>query len=112
MKDSMRKILSLYLAFVTGVLPVNLLAESDDMMMETEAMFFQDFPKVVTASKRAESIQDAPGIVTVITSEQIRSYGAVDLRGVLDRMPSIYTTGSNFHTPNLAATRGDVSTHS
>ena len=67
--------------------------------------------KVTTASKKAESVSDAPGVVTVVTKEQIRMFGAQNLLDVLNRMPSVYTTGSYMFGQNIASVRGDLATH-
>ncbi len=67
--------------------------------------------KVTTASKREEYISDAPGIVTIVTKEQIRMFGAENLLDVLNRMPSVYTTGSYMFGHNIASVRGDLATH-
>ena len=66
---------------------------------------------VTTASKREEHISTAPGIVTVVTKEQIRMFGAENLLDVLQRMPSVYTTGSYMFGQNIVSVRGDLATH-
>ncbi len=79
--------------------------------MDSEQMLFQEIPSVVTASKKLESIEEAPGIVTVVTGDEIRRYGAKNLRQILDRMPSVYTLGSTLFRDNTVSIRGDLSTH-
>lgn len=49
---------------------------------------------VYVASKRNERIQDAPGIISVITSEDIRRYGARDLNDLLTRVPGLFVYGT------------------
>ena len=69
--------------------------------------FFEEEAKVVTASKKAEGIQEAPGVMSVITSEEIRQYGARNLRDVIDRAPSVYTLNGTLHPDNVVSMRGD-----
>lgn len=69
-----------------------------------------DLP-VTLVSKRPESASDAPGIVTVVTKEEIRTFGAKNLLDVLERMPSIYTIKSYMFGQNLVSVRGDLATH-
>ena len=68
--------------------------------------------KVKIASKKEESITDAPGIITVITKEEIRSFGANSLVDILHRIPSVMPIGSHVYANNAAVFRGDMKTHS
>jgi outer membrane receptor protein involved in Fe transport len=54
---------------------------------------------ITVASKRQETIQDAPSIVNVITAEDIRNYGGNNLADLLRRLPSVYDAGGS-GTPN------------
>ncbi len=45
--------------------------------------------KTTVASKKEESIFDAPGIVTTVSSEEIELFGANNLWEILDRIPGI-----------------------
>ena len=45
---------------------------------------------VTTVSKREESLVNAPGVVTVITEQDIKNYGATNLKDVLLRLPNFY----------------------
>lgn len=49
---------------------------------------------ISTVSKRDESLLDAPGVVTVITAEDIKGYGATNLKDVLLRLPNFYMLDS------------------
>src|SRR5690349_1543296 len=73
----------------------------------TEEMFFADIPNVMTASKRAEKIEEAPGIISVITSDDIKRFGAVSLVDVLDRATGIYMFGSALYPTQVTSMRGD-----
>lgn len=54
-----------------------------------EELMFLDIPQVVTASKKAESIDDAPNAVYVVTEEQIKERGYNTLSDVLKTIPSM-----------------------
>ncbi len=78
----------------------------DDM----EGLNLQDLfnIEITTASKRAERIIEAPGVVEVITAEEITAMGANNLVDVLDRASSIQIwTNRMFHN-NKCAIRGDA----
>lgn len=75
---------------------------------EKEEMLFMEIPSVVTASKKAESIQEAPAIVTVITADQIKDFGANTFYDILQRMPSIQPVGTHLYPRNTAVIRGDL----
>lgn len=50
--------------------------------------------KVVTVSKREESINDAPGVISVYTANDIKSFGARNLKDVLLRIPNFFMLDS------------------
>jgi outer membrane receptor for ferrienterochelin and colicins len=66
---------------------------------------------VTTASKSSESINEAPAVISVITSREIEAFGALTLVDVLNRATALYITGSYYFPNNLAAMRGDVQVH-
>ncbi len=67
--------------------------------------------KVKVASKKEESVTDAPGVITIITKEEIRSFGANSLVDILHRIPSVMPIGSHVYANNAAVFRGDLETH-
>lgn len=67
--------------------------------------------KIITASKNEESATDAPGIISVITAKEINDFGANSLFEVLERVTSVYMTGSHTYPQNVTSMRGDLSTH-
>ncbi|CAM2066019.1 TonB-dependent receptor [Sulfidibacter corallicola] len=48
--------------------------------------------EVVTASKKAESQWDAPGVVTVVTKAELEKFGGNNLYEILDRVPGLRMT--------------------
>lgn len=67
--------------------------------------------EIVTASKKAESLSDAPGVVTVITAGEIRAFGATNLMDALQRVPGLQPISSHLFVQNVASMRGDLMTH-
>lgn len=67
--------------------------------------------KVVTASKREESLLDAPGVVTVITAEDIKAFGARNLEDVLLRSPSYRSFDSYAFNATGASLRAGATQH-
>jgi outer membrane receptor protein involved in Fe transport len=70
-----------------------------------------DNSKVTTASKQREHVQGAPGLVTVISHQEIAAFGGNSLVDVLNRVIGIYVAGSYYFPQNLATLRGDLQTH-
>jgi len=67
--------------------------------------------EVVSASRSVEGISDAPGIITSITSEEIKRFGGMSLLDVLERSAGIYITGTYFLPENYISIRGDAASH-
>lgn len=81
-----------------------------------EELLDMDFAKlldvsVTVASKKAEHVQDAPGVVTVVTAEEIALSGANNLRDVFNRLPSTQVYGSSFIPDNVVSVRGQTFQH-
>jgi outer membrane receptor for ferrienterochelin and colicins len=64
--------------------------------------------KVITASKTDQSINDAPGIVSVITAKEIQKFGANSLYEVLERIAGTYLPSFFFYAQNAVSMRGDL----
>jgi outer membrane receptor for ferrienterochelin and colicins len=96
--------------FVEGIFllgaPLPARAEGNEALQ-----FFEEEAIVVTASKRSEGINEAPGVVTVITKDEIKAYGAVNLADVLDRAPSIQMMSSHLWVEAKPVIRGNLFTH-
>ncbi|MBN1912309.1 MAG: TonB-dependent receptor [Pirellulales bacterium] len=67
-------------------------------------------PIVEAVSKTPEKASEAPGIVDVITAQDIEEFGAKNLYEVLERATSVYMTGSYLYRRNRISMRGDLST--
>jgi outer membrane receptor protein involved in Fe transport len=67
--------------------------------------------EVTTASKKSESIDKAPGIVSVVTAKEIEEFGAVNLMDVLERVAGVYPMSSIMYRENVASIRGVLTGH-
>jgi outer membrane receptor for ferrienterochelin and colicins len=63
--------------------------------------------KVTTASKFAQDVSDAPGIITVVSQDELRRFAGITLREVLERVPGLNGTSSYFTDRSMVAVRGD-----
>jgi outer membrane receptor protein involved in Fe transport len=66
--------------------------------------------EISVASKKLESLTEAPGVVSVVSREELVTYGDRTLHQLLQRQPSVYTRGSYLYPHNLASFRGDMAT--
>ena len=92
----------------TAALAVEDKYEEQEGIMELSIEELMDI-EVTSASKKAESIYEAPGIMTVIPKEEMEIYGDRDLHQLLQRQPSVYTRDIFPYTDNVAGFRGDMS---
>jgi outer membrane receptor protein involved in Fe transport len=63
--------------------------------------------KVVTASKFSESQSDAPGVISVVSQEELRRFGGTTLREVLERVPGLASSTAYFTDRSMVTARGD-----
>lgn len=62
---------------------------------------------VTTVSRQSETIYEAPGIISVVTRDDIDRYGAISLRDVIGRLPGInLLSDGDFQNDNISL-RGD-----
>ncbi len=66
--------------------------------------------QVSTASKYEEDINQAPGIVTVISGQEIEGFAAQNLGQILNRVVGAYFISANVWTDNLVFFRGQAMT--
>ncbi len=85
--------------------------EKIDSDLEELLSFDLEDIAVWVASKRKEKLSQAPGIVSVITTKDIQSYGANNLQDLLSRLPNVYVWGSGLARDNVVSIRGQVQTH-
>jgi outer membrane receptor for ferrienterochelin and colicin len=63
--------------------------------------------KVITASKFSENLADAPGVISVISQDELRRFGGATLQEVLERVPGLSLASAYFTDRSLVAARGD-----
>ena len=63
--------------------------------------------KVITASKFSENLADAPGVISVISQDDLRRFGGTTLQEVLERVPGLSIASAYFTDRSLVAARGD-----
>jgi len=63
---------------------------------------------ITVASKKAEKISDAPGVISVLTREDIDRFGGISLKDLLDRVPSLNAVSGSWTDRNAIASRGDM----
>lgn len=85
---------------------------SEALAMEEVFQFYQEEAQVITASKKAEKISNAPGIISVVTRKEIDQYGAINLIDILNRVPSLQEISSHLWIQGKSVLRGDLLTHS
>jgi len=110
----MHYIISLALLFIGLLFTQNLYAQEDSLDifdLSLEQLMELKVTRVTTASKNSESIYEAPGVLSVITQQEIEDYGANSLREVLERVTGLYMGGSYLYPQNFTAMRGDMLTH-
>ncbi len=86
---------------------------SADLEADKDSLAIQEMMKldieelsVTVASKRKESISEAPGIITIITAEEIEKFGGNNLGDVLSRLPNTYRYATTLLRDNSTAIRG------
>lgn len=97
---------TLAMVLATGVsLPALALDESDQNSLDLNELLN---PTVTAATKRAQKARQAPATVYVVTEDEIRSHGYLDLIDALRNLPGI-SLSSNWHSEygnNRAIVRG------
>jgi outer membrane receptor protein involved in Fe transport len=63
--------------------------------------------KVTTASKFSEKLSDAPGVMEVVTKDELRRFGGMTLAEILDRVPGLSVSTASFTDRSIIAARGD-----
>jgi outer membrane receptor for ferrienterochelin and colicins len=67
--------------------------------------------KVTTASKFSEKLSDAPGVMHVITRDELQRYNALTLAEILNHVPGLALTTASFTDRSMVASRGDQTTN-
>jgi outer membrane cobalamin receptor len=95
---------SLIIILITAFLPITSAQENQKKQEVTEEFFYAE-EEVEIASLKAQPLEEAPGIVSVITAQQIKDMGARDLNDVLKIVPGFHLEVNQFYASNYT-TRG------
>jgi outer membrane receptor for ferrienterochelin and colicin len=76
-----------------------------------EELLFMDI-SVVTASKTEEKLSDAPGVITVVTKDELDRFGGTTLKDILERVPGLISSTVYMTDRSMIAARGDQFKHS
>jgi outer membrane receptor protein involved in Fe transport len=79
-------------------------AGTDVTSMDIEALMNLD---VTTASRFADKLSDAPSIMSVVTSDELRRFGGMTLGEILQRVTGLTGTSQYFTDRSMVAARGD-----
>jgi len=63
--------------------------------------------EVITVSKSAEKLSDAPGVISVITKQEMEMFGGTTLKDVLERVPGLIGSTVYMTDRSTIAPRGD-----
>jgi outer membrane receptor for ferrienterochelin and colicin len=69
------------------------------------------FSSITVASKSEEVISDAPGVLYVITQDELKRFGGTTLAEAIQRAPSLQFVGSHLYPENEMVMRGDLASH-
>ena len=62
---------------------------------------------ITTVSKSSEKISDAPGVISVLTKDEINRFGGITLKDLLERMPGLIGSTVYMTDRSTIAPRGD-----
>jgi outer membrane receptor for ferrienterochelin and colicins len=79
---------------------------STDRLMELSLVGLLNI-KVTTTSKMEEKLSEAPGVISVVTRDEMERFGARTLKDVLMRMPSINISTTYIGDRSCVSIRGD-----
>ncbi|MBN1621489.1 MAG: TonB-dependent receptor, partial [Endomicrobiales bacterium] len=71
-----------------------------------EDLLFMDID-VVTASKVSEKLSDAPGVISVVTKDELERFGGTTLKDILERIPSLVGSTIYMTDRSVISVRGD-----
>lgn len=84
-------------------------AGGTDTVLDPDSLPLESLLKmeVTTASKFPEKLSAAPGVMSVITQDELKRFGVLTVGEALERVPGLAPTSAYFADRNLFAVRGD-----
>ena len=83
----------------------------EDLALTDDLRWLQAEGMVEVVSKQKEDKNNAAGIISVVTADDIKRYGGNNLFDVLNRVTSMYMLSSYIWSNGTASMRGDLFTH-
>ncbi len=98
--------------FITlfGILSPARAAYTDEDIDALLGLDIQELVKITVASKKEETLREAPSVVSVVTADDIKKYGYVNLMDVFSRTPSLQAFGSGAIPYGGFSVRGQANT--
>ena len=97
----------LFLTLSIAVFLSSVPAVAQDNELDTLlAMDLSELATVSIASKREETVDEAPGIINVITADDIKTYGANNLMDVFRHLPALFPLSMYILPNNVSSIRG------
>ncbi len=88
--------------------------EKDEIQISSEIKDLEELSleellnvEITVASKSKERLMDAPGIVSVISRDELKRFGGTTLSDILERVPGLATSTSYFSDRSIISARGD-----
>jgi outer membrane receptor for ferrienterochelin and colicins len=103
----MRKALALLLPIcISPLLDAHASSADGPSDVPSEELLFIEIPSVVTASKTEEKICDAPGLITVVSQDELARFGWTTLKDILEHVPSLIGSTVYMTDRSIIAIRG------
>lgn len=96
-------------AFFIGLQIVSSSAQADNT--DLFELDLRQLMEITVVSKKSETLDEAPGVVSVISRQHIQRYGATNLGDLIDRLPNAQVMGSSLYPDNRTSLRAVTQTH-
>ncbi|MDE1460958.1 TonB-dependent receptor plug domain-containing protein [Spartinivicinus poritis] len=80
-------------------------SEAEQPLEDLLTLELEELMMITVVSKREESIENAPGIVTIISSDEIQKFGGRNLRDILNRQINMMIVGNHIFQENQVSLR-------
>ncbi|MBN2612505.1 MAG: TonB-dependent receptor [Bacteroidales bacterium] len=97
-------ILLIGIFYLKGFSQTDTIKTEDLLSMSFEDLLNMD---ITTASKSSEKLFDAPGVISVITKDELNRFGGTTLKEILERVPSLIGSTVYMTDRSTVAPRGD-----
>jgi outer membrane receptor for ferrienterochelin and colicins len=90
-------------------LGLSMLAKASEDISKLMSMSLEELlnMKITTVSKFAEKLFNAPGVITVVSKDELNRFGGTTLKDVLERVPSLIGSTVYMTDRSMIAARGD-----